>query len=126
MLASHSERIATAASPAAIVSVFTHDAEVVVYASECLRIVALGFVFFAYGMVAVQAFNGAGDTVTPMILNVGCFWFFKIPLAWLLSKHLGLGPRGVFLSIAAAYSLQALIAYALFRQGSWQKRKIEA
>jgi putative MATE family efflux protein len=113
-------------APHIIVSFFTADQAVAAFGAQCLRIVALGFVLFAYGMVAVQAFNGAGDTVTPMILNVGCFWFFKIPLAWLLSKHLGLGPRGVFLSIAAAYSLQALIAYALFRQGSWQKRKIEA
>lgn len=111
--------------PHAIVTLFTRDAEVTAFAAECLRIVALGFVLYAYGMVAVQAFNGAGDTVTPMLLNIGCFWFFKIPLAWVLSKHVGLGPRGVFLSIAAAYSLQALVAYALFRQGKWQRRKLE-
>lgn len=115
-----------ALAPHSIVSLFTRDAEVSAYAAECLRIVALGFVLYAYGMVAVQAFNGAGDTVTPMLLNVGCFWFFKIPLAWALSKHVGLGPRGVFLSIAAAYSVQALIAYALFRRGKWQKRTTEA
>lgn len=113
-----------ALAPHSIVSLFTTEPMVASFAAECLRIVALGFVLFAYGMVAVQAFNGAGDTVTPMLLNVGCFWFFKIPLAWILSKHLGFGPRGVFLSIAAAYSLQALVAAMLFRQGKWQKRAI--
>lgn len=115
-----------ALAPHFIVSFFSTDPVVNEFAAECLRIVALGFVLFAYGMVAVQAFNGAGDTVTPMLLNVGCFWFFKIPIAWVLSKHFGLGPRGVFLSIAAAYSLQALVAYGLFRQGRWQKRRLEA
>jgi putative MATE family efflux protein len=112
--------------PHLLVDRFTVDPVVGSFAAECLRIVALGFVLFAYGMVAVQAFNGAGDTVTPMLLNIGCFWFFKIPLAWVLSKHLGFGPRGVFISIAAAYSLQALVAYALFREGKWQKRKLGA
>jgi putative MATE family efflux protein len=113
-------------APGAIVSLFTHDAEVILFASQCLRIVALGFEFYAYGMVAVQAFNGAGDTVTPMLLNVGCFWFFKIPLAWLLSSRFGMGPRGVFLSIALAYSLQAVLATALFRRGRWAKTKLAA
>jgi putative MATE family efflux protein len=116
--------LAFALVPGAIVSIFTSDAEVVALAAQCLRIVALGFVLFAYGMVAVQAFNGAGDTVTPMLLNVGCFWLFKIPLAWILSSHFGLGPRGVFLSIALAYSLQAVLADVLFRRGRWEKKKV--
>ncbi len=62
--------------------------------SNCLRIVSLGFVFYAYGMVLTQSFNGAGDTWTPTWINVGCFWCWEIPLACLLALYLGLGPTG--------------------------------
>lgn len=106
--------------PQPIVELITHDPEVLRFAAECLRIVALGFVFFAFGMVAIQAFNGAGDTSTPMFINLICFWCVKIPLAYGLATWLGMGPRGVFLAITAAYSMQACIAGALFRRGRWK------
>src|SRR5688500_2099915 len=49
----------------AIVSLFTAEVAVASYAVDCLRIVALGFLFYAYGMVITSSFNGAGDTWTP-------------------------------------------------------------
>ena len=107
-----------------IVGLFTHDADVAEYGAECLRIVALGFIVFAYGMVMLQAFNGAGDTVTPMLVNLGCFWFVKIPIAYALATALGLGPRGVFFAITIAYSAQSLVSWALFRRGRWKLKKI--
>ena len=106
--------------PGPVVGVFTSDSAIVLYASESLRIVAFGFLFYGYGMVAVQAFNGAGDTTTPMLINIASFWLFKIPLAYVLANTLGMGPRGVFLAIAGAYSLQAIIAGLLFRRGKWR------
>jgi Na+-driven multidrug efflux pump len=113
-----------AIAPGPIVALFVDDPPAVAYATDCLRIVAFGFIAFAYGMVAVQAFNGAGDTRTPMIVNLLSFWGFKIPLAWLLAKSLGLGPRGAFLAITAAYSLQSIVAGLLFRRGRWQSMKL--
>ena len=89
-----------------------------------LRIVALGFVFFAYGMVVVQAFNGAGDTVTPSLINFVCFWMIKIPLAYLLAVHAGMGPRGAFIAVTIAYSAQTVAALVLFRRGGWKAKRI--
>lgn len=103
-----------------IVGIFASDEAVVVAAVSALRIVALSFACFAYGMVAIQAFNGAGDTRTPMLVNVGAFWFFKLPLAWCLAHAAGLGPSGVYVAIAAAYTLQAVVAAILFRRGRWR------
>jgi Na+-driven multidrug efflux pump len=78
-------------------------------------------VFYAYGMVLVQAFNGAGDARTPTVLNFMCFWCFKIPLAHLLAVVLGMGQRGVFVSITCAYSRLAALAWWFFRAGRWKR-----
>jgi putative MATE family efflux protein len=104
----------------AIVAIFTSDPAVAVYGVQCLRIVALGFLFYGYGMVFSQAFNGAGDTRTPTRLNFGVFWLFEIPLAWLLADRLGVGPHGVFIAITAAFSLFAVTGALLFRRGRWK------
>lgn len=106
--------------PHLIVGLFSNEPGVISFGADCLRIVALGFVVFAHGMVTIQAFNGAGDTVTPMLVNFGAFWLFKLPVAYLLSRVLGLGPRGVFIAITAAYAMQALVSWLLFRRGRWR------
>jgi Na+-driven multidrug efflux pump len=86
-----------------------------------LRIISYGYVFYAWAMVMMQAFNGAGDTATPTWIN---FWLFQIPLAWLLAMPLGLGPTGVFVAIALSYSLSAVVGIVLFRRGTWKEKKV--
>ena len=85
-----------------IVAVFTTDPAIVPNAVACLRIISYGYVFYAWEMVMVQAFNGAGDTWTPTRLNFGCFWLFQIPMAWLLARSLGVGPSGVYCQVSPA------------------------
>jgi len=103
-----------------IVSIYTNDPAVAPYATSCLRIVSTGFVFFAYGLVFTQSFNGAGDTWTPTWINLGCFWLFQIPLAWLLAIRLGMGPQGVFIAMTVAFSTLAVVSGVIFRQGWWK------
>ena len=105
-----------------IAAVFTGDPLVKPYAVGCLRTVSLGFVFYACGMVLTQAFNGAGDTWTPTIINLFVFWLWEIPLAWWLSLHAGLGARGVFVALTLAYSTLAVISVLVFRRGRWKAR----
>lgn len=110
--------------PEPIARFFTEEPRELAYAATCLRIVALGFLFYAYGLVLVQAFNGAGDTRTPTLLNLACFWAFKIPIAYVLAVPFGLGPTGVFIAITAAYSLLALLAALWFRAGRWKTQQV--
>ena len=107
-----------------IVSIYTSDPLVAPYATSCLRIVSAGFVFFAYGLVFTQSFNGAGDTWTPTWINLGCFWLFQIPLAWLLAIHLEMGPRGVFIAMTVAFSTLAVVSGLVFRRGRWKQTSV--
>jgi putative MATE family efflux protein len=107
-----------------LVRVFTSDPAVVAYGVDCLRVVSLGYVFYAWGMVVVQAFNGAGDTTTPTWINLFCYWMFQVPLAFGLARTLGLGPRGVFLAITIAESAMAVVAILVFRRGHWRTRLV--
>jgi len=108
----------------AITRIFTNDATVQPMATACLRIVSLGFVFYACGMVLTQSFNGAGDTWTPTVLNLLIFWLWEIPLAWWLSTRAGFGAHGVFIALTVAYSTLAMVSAILFRRGHWKTRKV--
>jgi len=106
------------------VRIFSNEAEVVKYGALALRYICFGYIFFAYGMVIGQAFNGAGDTRTPTIINFFCFWMFELPLAYLLAITLGFGPQGIFLSVAIAVALLAVVSILIFRKGNWKTVEI--
>ena len=107
-----------------IVGFFTTEPAVLNYATDCLHIVAYGFVFYGLGMVLETAFNGAGDTWTPTYLNFLIFWLFEIPLAYVLAYQFNFGPDGVFWAITIAFSLLALVSAALFKRGKWKLKKV--
>jgi len=107
-----------------LVGIFTNDADVLRYGSDCLRIISYGYGFYAVGLIMVQAFNGAGDTGTPTWLNALCFWVLQLPLAYALAEVLALGPEGVFWAAAIAESLLAVLAWILFRRGTWKLKVV--
>jgi putative MATE family efflux protein len=106
------------------IALFTTDPEVLPTGVKSLRIISYGYGMYAWGMVMMNAFNGAGDTYTPTWINFISFWLFQIPLAWVLAKPLGFGPPGVFWAIAIAYSLNAAIGIIVFKRGSWKTREV--
>ncbi|MBI4874815.1 MAG: MATE family efflux transporter [Acidobacteria bacterium] len=110
--------------PAPLVGLFTSDKAVLKTGIDCLRYLACGYPFYAWGMVMVQSFNGAGDTATPTMINLVCFWLIEIPLAWALARVLGMGPTGVFLAIPIAESAFTVVAMLLFRRGRWKTKRI--
>ena len=103
-----------------IVGLFDNNGRVVEIAVQCLRVFCLGYLFMAYGMVLTQALNGAGDTRTPTLINIVCFWMVEIPLAYTLAHLLNWGPPGVFWSVAISETLLAAIAVWVFRRGRWK------
>ena len=107
-----------------IISLFTKEEAVAYYAILAVRIISAGYVFYGVGMVMANSFNGAGDTRTPTIINLFGFWFFQIPLAWLLSKTFAMGPLGVFIAIPVAETAISIVAYILFKKGKWKLNKV--
>lgn len=110
------------ASP--IISIFTKEPDVHRYATLALQIIGAGYIFYGIGMVMIQALNGAGDTKTPTWINLFGFWFFQIPLAWVLAKHFNWGPTGAFVAIPVAESFLALAAWYFFKKGKWKMVKV--
>jgi putative MATE family efflux protein len=111
-------------APRAIVQFFSNDPAVSQYAADCLRIIGYGNLTYAFGMVMVQAFNGAGDTVTPTMINIVSFWLCEIPLAWFLAHRTPLHVDGVFVSIPVAQTVMTVISLIVFARGSWKRRQI--
>ena len=106
------------------VRLFTHDPAVVPLAATCLRILSYGNVAYAYGMVMLQAFNGAGDTVTPTWVHFFGFWLLEIPLAYFLAIPAHVGANGVYISIVVAEAAIATAGILLFRRGRWKGKQI--
>lgn len=107
-----------------IIGLFTTVPEVIANGALCLRIIAAGYIFYGYGMVIINAFNGAGDTKTPTYINFFCFWLFQLPVAYVLALSLELGPLGVFLAITLAEVLITVSGILLFKKGSWKATKV--
>ena len=107
-----------------LIRIFTSDPAVIRNGAQCLRIVAYGYIAYAWGMVMPQAFNGAGDTFTPTKINFFCFWLLEIPLAYLLAIHFGAKQEGVYWSIVIAESMAGIVAIFLFRRGTWKHIKV--
>jgi putative MATE family efflux protein len=108
----------------AIMRIFTTDEIVIDYGKDALQIVALGYIFYGYGMVVNQAFNGAGDTVTPTLIGLFGFWFFQIPLAYSLAILSGWGPNGAYAAIPIAETAMAIAGIIIFRRGKWKNVKL--
>jgi putative MATE family efflux protein len=107
-----------------LTAVFTDDPEVAAHATHSLRIISAGFLFYGYGMVLTAAFNGAGDTRTPTLINLVCMWLWEIPLAWVLAYPLGFGPTGIFMAVGIAFSTLAFVSGWLFSRGTWKLKKV--
>jgi len=116
--------IVLAVFPEFFMRIFIDDPAVINPGAQALRIISIGFLAYGMGMVLIHAFNGAGDTRTPTWINLICFWIIEIPLAYLLAIPLGVGEKGVFLSIVIAETLLTIMAFIMFRRGKWKENKV--
>ncbi|MCB2222207.1 MAG: MATE family efflux transporter [Bacteroidetes bacterium] len=112
------------ALPSSLITLFTTEADVVSSGVSSLRIISFGFILYGLGMVVVQAFNGAGDTITPTWINFFTFWMLEIPLAYLLALWMGIGEQGVYYAIIISESLMTLTAVWFFRKGRWKLKEV--
>jgi len=106
---------------ATITALFTKDPDVLYWGTRCLQILGVGFPMYAVGMVMIQSLNGAGDTVTPAILNLICFWLVQIPLAYFLATQTALQPNGAFIAVVVSESLLTVLSVIVFRRGDWKR-----
>lgn len=111
-------------APSFFIKLFIQDPVVVESGAACLRIMSYGFIMYGFGMVIIQAFNGAGDTLTPTKINFVSFWLLEIPLAWLLATKLGFEQNGVYTAIVISESFMTILAFVIFRRGKWKDNRV--
>ena len=107
-----------------IIALFNATPNVIKFGSLCLRVLAAGYIFYGYGMVVINAFNGAGDTKTPTYINFVCFWLIQLPFAYFMALVLDFGPVGVFWAITLAEILIAIVAIIWFKKGHWKRVEV--
>jgi putative MATE family efflux protein len=107
-----------------VIGIFTHDPEVHRYGTLALQVIGSGYIFYGIAMVMIQSLNGAGDSKTPTWINLIGFWFFQIPLAYLLSVTFSQGPLGAFIAVPVAETGIALAGWYFFKKGKWKKIKV--
>lgn len=110
--------------PQFYIGFFNVNKEVIETGVHVLRILSLGYLFYGFGMVVLQSFNGAGDTLTPTWLNFICFWIIELPLAFLLARMTILNEKGVFIAVVVAESLLAVLGLIMFTRGKWKLEKV--
>lgn len=107
-----------------LIGIFTDEEKVIASGEACLRIISYGYAFYAFGMVLIQAFNGAGDTATPTKINFFCYWLFQLPFAWWMAYGTGLEETGVYVAILVAEMAITLAGMVMFRRGRWKTQEI--
>ncbi len=107
-----------------IIGLFTDDAAVIAIGGEWLSILACSYFVYGWWMVAVQAFNGAGDTMTPTWINLVFFWLIQIPLSWLLAIPLGWAHSGVFWGVFVSETAVGVFTLWLFARGRWKAASV--
>ena len=110
--------------PEPFIRLFINNENVIKSGVTGLRIISIGFIAYGLGMVLVNSFNGAGDTSTPLKINIFAFWLIEIPLAWVLAIKLGFEEEGVFVAIVIAESIMTLTAWLVFRRGKWKIKAV--
>jgi len=108
----------------ALITLFTSDAEVIAIGGEWLSILSYSYFVYGWWMVSVQAFNGAGDTLTPTWINLVFFWLIQIPLAWALALPLGWAHSGVFWGVFVSETAVGVFTLWLFSRGRWKSVKV--
>jgi Na+-driven multidrug efflux pump len=107
-----------------VIRIFVSDPEVIRIGARALRTISCGNIAYAWVMVTLQAFNGAGDTLTPTIVYFFGFWAFELPLAWVLANGFHLREEGAFLAVVIAESSIAIASLVLFRHGRWRTQQV--
>lgn len=107
-----------------IIRIFTKDNEIAMHGAKALQIIGSGYIFYGIGMVMTQSLNGAGDTRTPTVINIVCFWLIQIPLACILSLVVGLNDTGAIIAIPVAETLIALVSWYYFKKGKWKEVQV--
>lgn len=107
-----------------LIRFFNDEPDVVRIGIGYLHIVSPCYIFAALGIVLNRALNGAGDSMSPMIITVATLWGLQVPLAILLSRHLEPATDGIWWAIVISIAVQGILSAWWFERGKWARKKV--
>ncbi len=107
-----------------LIRVFSTEIQVIELGAESLRFFGFAFLSIGGGMIFMQALNGAGDTSTPLFINLFAYLVLEIPLAYFLAITLNIGLNGVYYALISSQTVVSLISFYFFKQGKWKLREV--
>jgi putative MATE family efflux protein len=107
-----------------VLALFSTDVETVSIGVHVIQVLGFGYLAFALNYLFDASLSGAGDTLSPMIINLLALWLFQVPAAYYLSRLSGLGADGIWLALVLGWSLQAALMGLRLRQGHWKQKRV--
>ena len=107
-----------------LIRVFNREPDVVRIGAQYLQVVSPFYIFAALGIVLGRALNGAGDSMSPMIITILSLWGLQVPLAVFLSRIWQPPTQGIWWAIVTAFVVQGLLVAGWFETGRWKHRKV--
>jgi MATE family multidrug resistance protein len=107
--------------PQFVLSILTANADIIRVAIPILRIAGFAQIFFGIGFVLANGLQAAGESFFVMLTDVTINWFIFVPLAYLFGMIFKWGLNGVWAAMPFYTSLYALVIFAQFKYGKWNK-----
>lgn len=111
-----------AAFAPSLIALFDPTPQVVEIGTKVLRIIAPTMIASAVGVVLARSFDGAGNTVPAMFINLITLWGMEVPLAFAFSRWMG--AIGVFWGRAAANLANGMFFTLWFSRGRWKHKEV--
>jgi MATE family multidrug resistance protein len=109
--------------PGPLTRLYTTDAAVTAVAVALIPLAGVFQVFDGTQVVAGGILRGLGETKVAMLVNLFGYWFFGLPVSYLLGFVMGFGPRGLWYGLVLGLATVATILLVRVRMALARERR---
>ncbi|MDD3804311.1 MAG: MATE family efflux transporter [bacterium] len=102
-----------------ITRLFINDSEIIKIGDSFFKIISYSMLLVSMMGIFLAPYQGSGNTLTILYMEILRLWFLRIPIVFLVSKIMGY--QGIFWGIFISNIITIAVAYAVFKSGKWKK-----